>query len=255
MSVTWTPRTPSPTAARADGAAPPRATASSRARLPANDRANTVLRAQLEKGGWKRAMPVLRQTQPDNCGAAVAAMLIRAAERRPALSTAELMKRLEERHTDGNGTTPGQLTRMLGGQGFKVTRGANQFDMVALENALRGGHKVLAQVDSNLVFPGTASRGPGASHWVAIDGMDSKGRYLVKDPARGQSYYVDLHPLTRAVNARPHADQGGGMLVVESAIGTSRRDLWEEGAKHCGHLGNTPGIGSRTSLLGRESGS
>lgn len=206
--------------------------------------------------GWTQPTPVIPQTDPTNCGAATAAMLVRAAGGGQGLTDAQLVKGLESKYSDAKGTTPDQMARMLAGQGFEVTRGASNFDRDALDKALSEGKKAVAMVDSNRIQPGSEGRAAdGSAHWVEIDGKDAQGHYQIKDSASGTSYSVGLHQLTDAMNSGWSTFNGGGMLLVNPTGGDANA-LAHQNENHSASLGDTSGIGSKTAASGtRESGS
>lgn len=220
-----------------------------------NDQLNAMQEAQLKEQGWVRSTPMIVQNRPDNCGPAVVSMLVRSKGGGKGRTDAELMREFGTRHkTDGVGTTAAQLSEMLAENGISVTKGASHFDQAAADEALRRGCKLVALVDSNLIQPGGDQK-TGNAHWVVIDGMDKEGRYLVKDPARGTSSYVDAKQLALAMTAGWAAGDSGGMLILENmpaarggaALGPQRADPADA-------LGDAPGTGSNaSSSYGRES--
>ncbi len=211
--------------------------------------------AQVKQGGWSQFTPVFRQSQQDNCGPAVAAMLVSSLGQAGDKTPEQLMNGFEAQYTNGAGTTPEQMGQMLAGQGVEVTRGAAKLDRDALDAALRAGHKVVALVDSNLISP-KHPQAPGSAHWVVIDGMDGKNSYRIKDPGRGTGYWIQLPRLTHAMNSGWSSYGGGGMLVVRATNqNASEQALAQENSKHSGTLGDEPGIGSNSASLGRESAS
>ena len=229
-----------------------------------NDRMNTVANEQLRHGKWKTTTPVLKQTQPTNCGPASVAMLasskgekaLAGKEKGPAGKEKDLtgaqkyMDKLEAKYTDGkSGTTSEQMGQMLSDAKLKVTLGAGHLDQAALDKALQKGQKAVAMVDSNLIRPG-GGRGAGASHWVVIDGKDKQGEYLVKNPATGSSYYLGAQQLSNAMSTSKDRYDGGGMLVVEAAGHAKEGGT----SKYTGELGSGPGIGSPGAGFGREAG-
>ncbi|MCY1043019.1 hypothetical protein OV208_16990 [Corallococcus sp. bb12-1] len=206
--------------------------------------------------GWTQPTPVIPQTDPTNCGPATAAMLVRAAGGGQGQTDAELVKGLESKYANSQGTTPDQMGDMLAGQGFEVTRGASNFDRDALNTALAQGKKAVALVDSNLIQSGAeGGKAGGSAHWVEIDGKDAQGNYRINDSASGKSYSAGLQQLTDAMNTGWDSFNGGGMLIVQPKGGDTAA-LTHENENHSGTLGKTPGIGSKASAAGtRESGS
>lgn len=207
------------------------------------------------KARWNVFTPIIRQSQQDNCGAAVATMLARSMGKGQALTDERLMNRFESQFTNGKGTTPEQMSRMLADQGIEVFGGTHRFSPYWIKKTLSEGGKIVAMVDSNFISPKHPQK-PGNAHWVVIDGFDGENSYRIKDPGRGTAYWIQTGRLTQAINSGWGNYGGGGMLMVRTASpGTSPDTLAEQNLKHHGKLGDKPGIGSNTSALGRESSS
>ena len=217
-----------------------------------NEAHNTVSNEQ--KGKWATSTPVLQQTEDANCGAAAAAMLVRAKAGKADKSDSELMGELENQFASKEGTTPQQLSKMLAHEGIEVKKGDAGLDKGALDEALHTGNKALAMVDSNQLSTRGKAQEPGKAHWVVIDGMDDKGRYMVKDPGNGSSYYVKPEELNKAISTGREQHQSGGVMIVENTRSQAPEPvLAEEGAKKSEALGNGQGGGSNTWRFGRES--
>ncbi|GMU01234.1 hypothetical protein KH5H1_53540 [Corallococcus caeni] len=212
-----------------------------------------------ELGGWDDAgadPAVLKQTKENNCGAAVAVMLgkeLGTTQTQPASDT-QKMDALESRFTQGQGTSPHELSNMLANQGAKVTQTSSKLDTKALDDALARGAKAAVQVDSCLVDPTTKPGETGRAHWVSVEGKDDQGRYLLKDPSTGSKIPVDAQRLADSMEISWNQHQGGGQMIVESAQGMSEAQAAAEGGLKAVALGNTDGGGSRAmSNFGRES--
>ncbi|MFB1481109.1 hypothetical protein [Corallococcus sp. RDP092CA] len=212
-----------------------------------------------ELGGWDAAgadPDVVQQTNQNNCGAAVAVMLgneLGNSKTQPA-STKEKMDALESRFTQGQGTSPHELSNMLANQGVKVTQTSSQLDTKALDEALARGGKGAVMVDSSLVDPTTKPGETGRAHWVSVEGKDDQGRYLIKDPSTGSEIPVDAQRLADSMEISWNQHQGGGQMIVESAQGMSEAQAAQEGGLKAVTLGNTDGGGSRAMAnFGRES--
>ncbi|MFY0564841.1 cysteine peptidase family C39 domain-containing protein [Archangium lansingense] len=219
-----------------------------------NETRNVVADDQLEKGKWGSSTPVLQQTEDANCGAATVAMLTKAKGGKEAVSDAQLMDELDSRFATKEGTTPKQLSDMLAHEGMAVKRGDSKLDKGALDGALKNGGKAVAMVDSNEISTKGNAKEAGKAHWVVIDGMDDKGRYMVKDPGNGSSYFVKPEELNKAMDSGRSQHQAGGMLIVENAQDTAPESvLAQESGKNVEALGTTPGGGSKSSRFGRES--
>jgi predicted double-glycine peptidase len=217
-----------------------------------NEERNTVSNEQ--KGKWATSTPVLQQTEDANCGAAAAAMLVRAKAGKADKSDSQLMGELENQFASKEGTTPQQLSKMLAHEGIEVKKGDAGLDKGALDEALHTGNKALAMVDSNQLSSRGSAKEPGKSHWVVIDGMDDKGRYMVKDPGNGSSYFVKPEELNKAISTGREKHQSGGMMIVENTKSQAPEPvLAEESAKKAEALGNGQGGGSNTWRFGRES--
>jgi hypothetical protein len=216
-----------------------------------HEQRNLLARENLQKGGWKSVAPVLQQTSGTNCGAAAAAMLVRAKGDKKGVSDAQLVNQLDARYSTQEGTTPRQLSKMLATEGIKVKQGTAQFDKGALDGTLTTGGKAVAMVDSNKLVPGGDAKPAGKAHWVVIDGMDDRGHYMVKDPGNASSYFVRAETLAKAVDSTRRTNQSGGMLLVENAPPPATEVA--KGTKKADALGQKPGTGSNTSRFGRES--
>ncbi|AEI63546.1 papain-like cysteine protease family protein [Corallococcus macrosporus] len=200
------------------------------------------------------ASDVVKQTKDANCGAAVATMLSPTAGKDGA-AAARKMDALESRFTDGGGTTPEELAKMLAHEGLEVKKGTSNFDMPSVNEALSRGQQVVVQVDTNRLATGVDSKVAGGSHWVVVDGMDDKGNYQVKDTNTGSRYSVSGQQIADSVGSAWELHQGGGMLVVgapQSAM--DEGTLVEKANLHTDVLGDTDGGGSRArGSFGRES--
>ncbi|NOK32837.1 hypothetical protein HMI49_06460 [Corallococcus exercitus] len=212
-----------------------------------------------ELGGWDEVgtdPAVLKQTKQNNCGAAVAVMLgndLGTSKTQPG-SDAQKMDALESRFTQGQGTSPHELSNMLANQGVKVTQTSSKLDTKALDETLARGGKAAVMVDSCLVDPTTKPGETGLAHWVSVEGKDDQGRYLLKDPSTGTKIPADAQRLADSMEISWNKHQGGGMMLVESAQGTSEAQAAAEGGQKAVALGNTDGVGSRAmSNFGRES--
>ncbi|NPC70996.1 hypothetical protein HPP05_14680 [Corallococcus exiguus] len=212
-----------------------------------------------EIGGWEAAgtdPEVVKQANQNDCGAAVAVMLgkdIGTSKTQPT-SDKDKMAALETRFTQGQGTSPHELSNMLANQGTKVTQTSSKLDTKALDDALARGAKGAVMVDSSLVDPTTKPGETGRAHWVSVEGKDDQGRYLLKDPSTGSKIPVDAQKLADSVDISWNRHQGGGQMIVESAQGMSEAQAAQEGGEKAVALGNTDGGGSRAMAnFGRES--
>jgi hypothetical protein len=212
-----------------------------------------------EIGGWDAAGSdpgVVKQTNANDCGAAVAVMLgkdIGTSKTQPT-SDKDKMAALESRFTQGQGTSPHELSNMLANQGTKVTQTSSKLDTKALDDALARGAKGAVMVDSSLVDPTTKPGETGRAHWVSVEGKDDQGRYLLKDPSTGSKIPVDAQRLADSMEISWNRHQGGGQMIVESAQGMSEAQAAQEGGLKAVALGNTDGGGSRAmGNFGRES--
>ncbi len=164
---------------------------------------------------------VLKQMMLDDCGPA--AVLMAAGFKGSGVAAAQRMADLQSKFTDGGGTNAEQLSQMLAHEGVAVKQAAFKYDQHTVDQSLSNGGKMLAMVDSNQLTPGANKQESGSPHWVVIDGKDSQGNYTVKDPATGSAYNVDFNALSNAVDHGWWNHQGGGMLLVEPAMGAAAR--------------------------------
>ncbi|MFP2905320.1 hypothetical protein ACLESD_09740 [Pyxidicoccus sp. 3LFB2] len=197
---------------------------------------------------------VVKQTKEANCGAAVATMLSQKAGK-DSVSAAQHMDALEARFTDGWGTAPKELARMLAFEGIEVKKGTANFDMSSVNDALARGEKAVVQVDTNRLATGVDTKVAGGSHWIVVDGKDDQGNYLVKDPSNGSKYAVSGQQLADSVGSAWELHRGGGMLVVgDAAKDADANALAEQSAQRTEALGDIDGGGSRARRsFGRES--
>jgi hypothetical protein len=261
MNIASKPGLPPSSSRTQPSAAPPKPapTATDNPQAPALQKAATQdgfeeSRAS-RKPRWEPFTPVIRQSQRDNCGAAVATMLARSMGKGQDRTNEQLMNRFESRFTDGKGTTPAQLGSMLADQGIEVSGSTHRFSPYWIKKTLSEGGKLVAMVDSNLISPKHPQKA-GSAHWVVIDGFDGKNSYRIKDPGRGTGYWIQTGRLAQAINSGWRNYGGGGMLMVRTASeGTDTATLRALNEKNCVAVGTKPGIGSNTSTLGRESAS
>ncbi|MCP3063293.1 hypothetical protein LXT21_31395 [Myxococcus sp. K38C18041901] len=207
-------------------------------------------------GGPAEGSPsVLQQTKDSNCGSAVAVMLGKdkgTTGAKPSTAT-ETMDALESRFTNGDGTTPHELSNMIAHEGAEVTQASGSFDKKLMDDALARDGKAAVLVDSNKVDPNAKDAGKGRAHWVTVDGKDAQGNYTVKDPGTGKSVKMDAGALEDAVSTAWSEHNGGGMLVVEQAAGTTEAERAQRGGEIATALGNSDGGGSRKAAFARES--
>ncbi|HEX8700251.1 MAG TPA: papain-like cysteine protease family protein [Myxococcaceae bacterium] len=214
-------------------------------RAPTLDLRNVASPAQFSKGGWVQTTPILQQSKPKMCGAAVAAMLGGSKQPEKMRDPRKYMSELVARTTDGyKGTTPQEMAKMLAYGGVEVTRSVKQFDSALAKSTLMNGDKLVALVDSGALDPKGNAGQPGAAHWVVIDGIDKHGNFLVRNPATGQSEYLPPSQLEKAVADSWDEHGGGGMMTVRNAPKASESGLEEENLKHAATLGKRPGGGS-----------
>ncbi|MCP3102479.1 hypothetical protein LZ198_26755 [Myxococcus sp. K15C18031901] len=199
---------------------------------------------------------VIQQTKDANCGSAVATMLgkSKGTTSKDSAQDSQTMDALESRFTDGNGTTAHELSNMVAHEGAQVTQSSSTFDRTMMDQALARDGKAAVLVDSNKVDPNAKDSGTGRAHWVTVEGKSEDGSYKVKDPGTGKSLSLSAGELEDAVGTSWREHQGGGMLVVEQAQGTTEAERAEKGGHLIGALGTTEGGGSRAkSNFGRES--
>ncbi|MBZ4411519.1 hypothetical protein K8640_25210 [Myxococcus sp. XM-1-1-1] len=204
-------------------------------------------------GGPADGASVLQQTKDSNCGSAVAVMLGKDKGTTGAKPSTETMDSLESRFTNGDGTTPHELSNMIAHEGAAVTQASGSFDKKLMDEALARDGKAAVLVDSNKVDPNAKDAGKGRAHWVTVDGKDAQGNYTVKDPGTGKSVKMDAGALEDAVGTAWSEHNGGGMLVVEKAEGTTEAERAQRGGEIATALGNSDGGGSRKGAFARES--
>ncbi|MDC0711057.1 papain-like cysteine protease family protein [Stigmatella sp. ncwal1] len=190
--------------------------------------------------GWQN-IPHIQQLHPDGanegyvngatfCGPAVVAMLARGANRQRGLSDARLIQELGQGLMSQNGASPQDLVTMLervnlplGGPAL-----ASSYSDAELQQHLRQGHKLIAQVESV-----NAQTGERSAHYILVRGMTPEGNYRISNPLAGQPQVVSPQRLRGLVGRAP---PDGGMLIpvaspryVSEASGPSNpKDAWLE---------------------------
>ncbi len=213
---------------------------------------------------WKTHTPVIKQTTPDNCGPAAVAMLTRSAGtyNEKSLSDKELVRQLGNgfvNRTAAGGVSVNDMGRMMSTAGLVVDKAASPKpeEVVGfMHKRLQAGQKMVALLDGHTL---EGVKGAGVSpHWVVIDGLDNKGRFVVKDPALGKALSVDGATI-RASLEKGRLKGSSGLLAVEpkNQFGVERGHGLELAAAGKGlrPVRNGSGIGSRvaTSSTTRES--
>jgi hypothetical protein len=207
-----------------------------------NSQNNVVALDQKDEGGWANEAPVLQQEGNTDCGETVAAMFKGAKEGRESVEGERgqgIINDFKSRFSKGDGTTPKEMADMLTSEGLEVKHSSKGLDRTAMDEALRNGDKAAVMLDSKI--SGSPEDVSGNAHWVLIDGMDNQGRYLVKDPSNGSSYYARPEDLANAINTSQSKSQSGGVLIVGNPdvptdLAGKNRDTAET-------LGDSPGTG------------
>jgi hypothetical protein len=217
-----------------------------------NEQYNVVSDTQRQRAGWASDAPVLQQNGDTDCGEAVVTMLKGAKKGQEQVAAQQSMSELKSRYGSVEGTRPTQMGDMLASERLEVKKSTTTLDKAALDGALHSGDKAAVMVDSNRIAGGTELP-PGKAHWVLVDGMDDQGRYMVKDPGNGASYFVKTEELSDAIKTGRDTHQSGGMLIVGNADSKPEAELAEKNKKTAEALGQIPGTGSNTRRFGRES--
>jgi len=199
---------------------------------------------------WKREAPVLRQTTGYNCGSAVVAMLTRSAGSygEKHLSDKELIQRVGQGYQRTEGVHVDDMGKMMNDAGLVIDSAAlpRSEDVGGyMREHLLQGQKLVAFVDGNSL---AGFKGEKASaHWVLVDGIDSNGRFIVKDPALGKSLSVDAQSMAASLDRAKRETGSAGFLAVEpkNQFGKDRSHGLLNGVS--GFSNMTPGtaIGSR----------
>ena len=230
--------------------------------------------------GWKGDASFVFQDSPTGCGTANLAQICGAAEGQT-ISPEQHQQQVEQNAAAINssaalkdrvrvslkdGATPAEMAALLGKQGQKVVRGFDTFAADYMNGALQQGQFGLTLLDSNVLGnailpPDAQKKGPGALHWVTIDGIDdgatpgnySDDRYRVKDPVHGV-YWVSEAVLKAAVAQARARTGSGGVLVVENEPDAKTKEAREalalQNLNHTAVVGKGNGIGSKpTSAL------
>ncbi|WP_163994840.1 papain-like cysteine protease family protein [Pyxidicoccus caerfyrddinensis] len=178
--------------------------------------------AASSKGGAKGRdwlnIPHINQLRPDGanegyvngasfCGPAVVAMLARGANRYPGLSDARLIQELSEGLVSRNGTSPQDLTKMLERVNLPLGGPAlsGSYSDTQLQQHLRQGHKLIAQVESV-----NAKTGERSAHYIVVRGMTPDGKYRISNPMANGPQVLSPNRLRGLVNRAP---PDGGMLI------------------------------------------
>jgi predicted double-glycine peptidase len=167
---------------------------------------------------WKREAPVIRQTTGYNCGSAVVAMLTRAAGSygEKHLSDKELIQRVGQGYQRTDGVHVDDMAKMMNDAGLVVDSAAlpKSEDVGGyMRERLLDGQKLVAFVDGNSLagFQGEKA----SAHWVLVDGIDSNGRFIVKDPALGKAISVDAQSMAASLDRAKRETGSAGFLAVE----------------------------------------
>jgi hypothetical protein len=218
-----------------------------------NSQDNVVTNDQKQTGRWSDDAPVLQQEGDSDCGETVATMLKGSKEGREGVQGErgkDVAHDFKNRFSSEEGTRPTELGDMLASEGIQVKQSSTHLDTDALEGSLRNGDKAVVMLDSKI--SGDPAQVAGSAHWVLVDGMDSQGRYLVKDPSNGSSNYVRPEELADAIDTNQGARQSGGVLLVGNSD-ASVQELTDHNRGQSGVLGNDPGQGSKWRGNVRES--
>ncbi|MFP2931414.1 papain-like cysteine protease family protein [Pyxidicoccus sp. 3LG] len=141
------------------------------------------------------------------CGPAVVAMLARGANRAGGLTDARLIQELAAGLVSRNGASPQDLVKMLARVNLPLGGPAlaSSYKDSELQQHLRQGHKLMAQVES--VDPKTGER---SAHYILVRGMTPEGNYRISDPLAGGQQEMSPQRLRRLVSRAP---PDGGMLI------------------------------------------
>jgi hypothetical protein len=179
-----------------------------------------------DKGGSKNPdwqnIPHINQLRPDGanegyvngasfCGPAVVAMLARGANRGGSMSDARLIQELGQGLVSRNGTSPQDMVRMLERVNLPLGGPAlgSSYKDAELQQHLRQGHKLMAQVESV-----NAKTGERSAHYILVRGMTPEGNYRISDPLAGNQQVVSPQRLRGLVGRAP---PDGGMLIPVAA--------------------------------------
>ncbi|OJH41215.1 papain-like cysteine protease family protein [Cystobacter ferrugineus] len=207
-----------------------------------NSQNNVVALDQKDEGGWSSEAPVLQQEGNSDCGETVAAMFKGAKEGRETVEGERgqgVIDDFKSRFTKGDGTTPTEMADMLTSEGLEVKHSSKGLERNAMDEALRNGDKAAVMLDSKI--SGSPDDVSGSPHWVLIDGMDSQGRYLVKDPSNGSSYYAKPEDVANAIDTSQSKNHSGGVLIVGNPDVPT--DLAGQNRNNAETLGDKPGTG------------
>lgn len=206
-------------------------------------------------GGFSSEARAIGQTSDSSCGLAALASVNSASA--SCLSDEQLLDLVQEnanaingQQTDAfsnlvdlsNGTTPQEMSMLLGQQGQQVMRGFGNFDADSLKWGARYGEFGMMLVDANALHNTTDGKkdgvelpeGQGDLHWITVDAIKERGEngetlYRVKDPGASQrTYTLTGAELENMVNqARNGVHQTGGGLIVKN-----RPDVTEKQDRH-----------------------
>ena len=207
-----------------------------------NSQNSVVALEQKDAGGWASEAPVLQQEGKSDCGETVAAMFKGAKEGRESVEGERgqgVINDFKSRFSKGDGTTPSEMADMLTSEGLEVKNSTKGLERNVMDEALRNGDKAAVMLDSKI--SGSPNDVSGNAHWVLIDGMDNQGRYLVKDPSNGSSYYAKPEDLANAINTSQSKSQSGGVLIVGNPDVPT--DLAGRNRDNAETLGDSPGTG------------
>jgi hypothetical protein len=224
---------------------------------------------QKPQATWATQTPHLQQPAgSDDCGATSIAMLMRAAGKGAGKTDTQLISDLDQ-STGGKGMKPVQVGETLAKNGLLVTAAGRSMSPDKMKEAFDQGYKFVAKVNTGRLAVADksllerAGRPTGGSHYVVVDGMDDKGRLMVKDPQSSNVRYLTPQQLDYAMGSDTGVSgflsklndtfkgtsMRGGLMAVrpdENALQKWKDGVVDDQIAAGMHMDTGPGGGART---------
>lgn len=168
-----------------------------------------VLKQQYDTG--LDAKDAAKQTTHNSCGLAVVYSLLNWSGKNDKNDkTLDGFVKEFDKLLSEHGLKPAAMGALLGRHGMEVKGSADNFDEHLLDNSLRSGQPVVAQVDPG---PMDGAAKTGKAHYVIVTGYDPlKDKYTVMDPAEGKEREIPASQLKQSVDALD--PNGGGLMSI-----------------------------------------
>lgn len=148
---------------------------------------------------------------PANCGPSSVAMIARAFGYRDDLAPAQLINHLGKiGGTSGNGTNVNGIAAMARAMGKKATTKGPGPQIEWMKEQLRAGKLVVANGDYH-AMPPHQNNARTSGHYVCVAGLDSKGNFIVRDPADANVRTITPAQMAHFISSNPN---GGWQISI-----------------------------------------